>query len=49
MQQVLLQIAWIEERLQPLPNGVNSLTVSGLLPPSPVPPAYSSAHSEDRQ
>ena len=32
MQQVLLQTAGVEERLQCLANGVNSLTMSGLLP-----------------
>ena len=48
MQQVLLQTAGIEERLQHLANGVNPLTASGLLPPSPAPPAYTSAQSEDR-
>ena len=42
MQQVLLQAAGIEERLQHLANGVNQLTSSRLLPPSPVPPAYTS-------
>ena len=49
MQQVLLQTAGIEERLQCLANGVNSLTTPGLLPPSPAPPAYTSVQSEDRQ
>ena len=39
MQQVLLQTAGIEERLQHLANGVNSSTASRLLPPSPAPPA----------
>ena len=43
MQQVPLQTAGIEERLQCLANRVNSLTTSGLLPPSPAPPAYTSA------
>ena len=43
IQQVLLQTAGIEERLQCLANRVNSLTTSGLLPPSPAPPAYTSA------
>ena len=43
MQQVLLQIAGIEERLQCLANGVNPLTASGLLPPSPAPPPYTCA------
>ena len=42
MQQVLLQTAGIKERLQCLANGVNSSTTSGLLPPSPAPPAYKS-------
>ena len=49
MQQVLLQTAGIEERLQCLANRVNSSTTSGLLPPSPAPTAYTSAWSEDRQ
>ena len=40
MQQVPLQTAGIEERLQHLANGVDLLTASGLLPPSPAPPAY---------
>ena len=48
MQQVPLQTAGIEERLQHLANGVNPLTTSGLLPPSPAPPANTSARSEDR-
>ena len=43
MQQVLLQAAGIEERLQHLANGVNQLTSLGLLLPSPAPPAYTSA------
>ena len=43
MQQVPLQAAGIEERLQCLANGVNQSTLSGLLPSSPVPPAYTSA------
>ena len=43
MQQVLLQTAGIEERLQCLANEVDPSTVSGLLPPSPAPPAYTSA------
>ena len=42
IQQVPLQTAGIEERLQCLANGVDPLTVSGLLPPSPAPPAYTS-------
>ena len=37
MQQVLLQAAGIEERLQCLANRVNQLTLSGLLPLSPAP------------
>ena len=37
MQQVPLQTAGIEERLQCLANGVNPLIESGLLPPSPAP------------
>ena len=41
--QVPLQAAGIEERLQCLANGVNQSTSSGLLPPSPAPPAYTSA------
>ena len=49
MQQVLLQTARIEERLQCLANRVDSLTAPGLLPPSPAPPAYTSAQSEDGQ
>ena len=48
MQQVPLQAAGIEERLQCLANRVNQLTSSGLLPPSPAPPAYTSAQSEDK-
>ena len=43
MQQVPLQAAGIEERLQHLANGVNQLTLLGLLPTSPAPPAYTSA------
>ena len=43
MQQVPLQTAGIEEKLQHLANGVNPLTASGLLPLSPAPPAYTSA------
>ena len=43
IQQVPLQAAGIEERLQCLANGVDQLTSSGLLPPSPAPPAYTSA------
>ena len=43
MQQVPLQAAGIEERLQCLANGVDQLTSLGLLPPSPAPPAYTSA------
>ena len=42
-QQVLLQTAGIEERLQCLANGVNLFTAPELLPPSPAPPAYTSA------
>ena len=49
MQQVPLQAAGMEERLQCLANGVNQSTLLGLLPPSPAPPAYTSAQSEDRQ
>ena len=49
MQQVLLQTAGIEERLQCLANGVDLSTTSGLLPPSPAPPAYTSVQSEDGQ
>ena len=37
MQQVPLQTARIEERLQHLANGVDPLTMSGLLPPSAAP------------
>ena len=37
IQQVPLQTVGIEERLQCLANGVNSLTTSGLLQPSPAP------------
>ena len=47
MQQVPLQAAGIEERLQHLANRVNQLTSLGLLPPSSAPPAYTSAQSED--
>ena len=47
VQQVPLQAAGIDKRLQCLANGVDQLTLSGLLPPSPVPPAYTSAQSED--
>ena len=43
MQQVPLQAAGIGERLQCLANGVDQSTSSGLLPPSPAPPAYTSA------
>ena len=43
MQQVPLQAAGIEERLQHLANGVDHSTSLGLLPPSPAPPAYTSA------
>ena len=43
MQQVLLQTAGIEERLQHLANGVDLSTASGLLPLSPAPPMYTSA------
>ena len=43
MQQVPLQAASMEERLQHLANGVNQLTSLGLLPPSPAPPTYTSA------
>ena len=43
MQQVSLQAAGIEERLQCLANGVNQSTSSGLLPPPPAPSAYTSA------
>ena len=43
MQPVPLQAAGIEERFQHLTNGVNQSTSLGLLPPSPAPPAYSSA------
>ena len=49
MQQVPLQAAGIEERLQCLANGVDQLTLLGLLPPSPAPPAYTLAQSEDGQ
>ena len=37
IQQVPLQTVGIEERLQCLANGVDSLTTSGLLQPSPAP------------
>ena len=40
MQEIPLQTARIEERLQCLANVVDSLTMSGLLPPSPASPAY---------
>ena len=43
MQQVPLQAAGIEERLQHLANRVDQSTSSGLLPPSPAPRAYTSA------
>ena len=44
MQQVSLQAACIEERLQQcLANGVDQLMSLRLLPPSPAPPAYTSA------
>ena len=43
MQQVLLQAAGIEERLQCLANRVDQSTSLGLLLPSPAPPAYTSA------
>ena len=43
MQQVLLQAAGTEERLQCLANRVNQSSSLGLLPPSPAPPAYTSA------
>ena len=49
MQQVPLQTAGIEERLQCLANRVDPSMASGLLPPSPAPPAYTSAQSEDGQ
>ena len=49
IQQVPSQAAGIEERLQCLANVVNQLTLLGLLPPSPAPPAYTSAQSEDGQ
>ena len=49
MQQVPLQAAGIEERLQHLANRVDQSTLLGLLPPSPAPQAYASAWSEDRQ
>ena len=41
--QVPLQAAGIEERLQHLANRVNQSTSLRLLPPSPAPPAYTSA------
>ena len=43
MEQVPLQTAGIEERLQHLANRVNPSTASGLLPPSPAPPMYTCA------
>ena len=43
MQQVPLQAAGIEERLQCLANRVNQSTSLRLLLPSPAPPAYTSA------
>ena len=49
IQQVLLQTAGIGERLQHLANRVNPSTTSVLLPPSPAPPAYASAQSENGQ
>ena len=42
IQQVPLQTAGIEERLQCLANGVDPSTMSGLLPLPPAPPAYTS-------
>ena len=47
MQQVPLQTAGIEERLQQLAHRVNPSTASGMMPPSPTPPAYTSVQSED--
>ena len=49
MQQVTLQAAGIEDRLQCLANGVDQSTSLGLPPPSPASPAYTSAWSEDGQ
>ena len=49
IQQVPLQTAGIEERLQCLANGVDPSTMTGLLPSSPAAPAYTSVQSEDRQ
>ena len=43
IQQVPLQTAGIEERLQHWANRVKPSTKLGLLPPSPAPPAYTSA------
>ena len=48
-QQVPLQVTDIGERLQHLANGVDQSTSSRLLLPSPAPPAYTSAQSEDGQ
>ena len=48
-QQVPLQATDIGERLQCLANGVNQSTLLRLLLPSPAPPAYTLAQSEDRQ
>ena len=47
LQQTHLHSAAIEERLQQLAHGVNPLTTSGMMPTSLVPPAYTSAQSED--
>ena len=47
MQQVPLQTTGIEEKLQKLAHRVDPLTVSRMMPPSPAPPAYTSAESED--
>ena len=47
IQEVSLQGAGIEERLQRLAHGVDPSTTSGILLLSPAPPAYTSVQSED--
>ena len=47
MQQIPLQTAGIEERLQQLPNRVNPSTISVGVPPCITPPAYTSTQSKD--
>ena len=48
MQPVPLQTAGIEKWLQRLAHRVDLSTVSGMLLPSPAPPAYTYTQSEDR-